>query len=42
LKESVNSLEESKQQMDVGYIGIGMGLIAIVIAITSLVKSKKN
>lgn len=42
LKESVNSLEESKQQMNVGYIGIGIGLIAIVIAITSLVKFKKN
>lgn len=42
LKKSVNSLEESKQQMDVGYIGVGIGLIAIVIAITSLVKSKKT
>ncbi|GBH34955.1 hypothetical protein NZNM25_17460 [Nitrosopumilus zosterae] len=42
LKESVSSLEESKQQMNVGYIGIGIGLIAIVIAILSLVKSKKN
>nr|WP_278973749.1 hypothetical protein [Nitrosopumilus sp.] len=42
LKESVSSIEESKQQMNVGYIGIGIGLIAIVIAILSLVKSKKN
>ena len=42
LKESVNSLQESKQQMDVGYIGIGAGIIGIGIAITALVKSKKN
>ncbi|MCV0410739.1 MAG: hypothetical protein K5783_07845 [Nitrosopumilus sp.] len=42
LKESVSSLEESKQQMNAGYIGIGIGLIAIVIAISSLAKSKKN
>ncbi|NNM02428.1 MAG: hypothetical protein HKP26_02520 [Nitrosopumilus sp.] len=41
LKESVISLEESKQQMDVGYIGIGVGIIGIGIAITALVKSKK-
>ncbi|WP_255465082.1 hypothetical protein [Nitrosopumilus sp. b3] len=42
LKESVISLEESKQQMDIGYIGIGVGIIGIGIAITALVKSKKN
>jgi hypothetical protein len=28
--------------MDVGYIGIGVGIIGISIAITALVKSKKN
>ena len=42
LKESVNSLQESKQQMDVGYIGIGVGITGIAIAVTALVKSKKN
>ncbi len=42
LKESVISIEESKQQMDIGYIGIGVGIIGIGIAITALVKSKKN
>jgi len=42
LKESVDSLQELKQQMDVGYIGIGVGIVGIAIAITALVKSKKN
>ena len=42
LKELVNSLQKSKQQMNVGYIGIGIGMIGIGIAITALVKSKKN
>ena len=42
LKESVDSLQELKQQMDVGYIGIGAGIAGIAIAVTALVKSKKN
>ncbi|MDH5415764.1 MAG: hypothetical protein OEW55_00795, partial [Nitrosopumilus sp.] len=42
LKESVDSLQELKQQMDVGYIGIGVGMAGIAIAVTALVKSKKN
>ena len=42
LKESVDSLQELKQQMDVGYIGIGVGIAGIAIAVTALVKSKKN
>ena len=42
LKDSVNNLEETKQQMDVGYVGIGIGLIGIVIAVVALAKSKKN
>ena len=41
LKESVSSLEETKQQMDIGYIGIGVGIIGIAIAVTALAKSKK-
>ncbi|NND85906.1 MAG: hypothetical protein HKM23_00965 [Nitrosopumilus sp.] len=40
LKESVNSLQESKQ-MDIGYVGVMMGIIGIVIASFAFVKSKK-
>jgi len=39
LKESVNDLEETNQ-MDMGYAGIGVGVIGIAIAIVALVKSK--
>jgi len=42
LKDSVSNMKETKQQMNVGYVGIGAGIIGIVIAVTALVKSKKN
>ncbi len=42
LKDAVTSFEEKKNQMDVGYVGIGVGIIGIVIAIFALAKSKRN
>ena len=42
LKESVTNLEETKPQMNVGYVGVIVGIIGIVIAIVALVKSKNS
>jgi hypothetical protein len=42
LKESVDNLEETKYQMNVGFVGIGVGSIGITIATVALAKSKKN
>lgn len=41
LKESVNDLEQA-QPNNLGYLGIGVGMIGITIASIALVKSKKN
>ena len=42
LNESVSQLEEINHQMNIGYIGIGLGIIGIVIALIALSKKKKN
>ncbi|MEO2265212.1 MAG: hypothetical protein ABGW49_04925 [Nitrosopumilus sp.] len=42
LENSVKNLEDSSNQMDIGYVGIGMGVIGISIAIIALVKTRKN
>ena len=42
LKDAVDSFEESKPDMNVGYVGIGVGIIGIAIAVVALTKSKKN
>ena len=41
LKDSVNNLEETKQN-NLGYVGIGVGILGIAIAIVAIIKSKKN
>jgi len=41
LKESVSNLEKSNSQLVIGYVGIAIGIAAIVIASVALVKSKK-
>jgi hypothetical protein len=42
LNESVSQLEELNQQMNIAYLGIGLGIIGIVIALIALSKTKKN
>ena len=41
LKESVSELEKSNMQLNLGFAGTIMGIIAIVISIIALLKSKK-
>ncbi len=41
LKKSVDKMEETPSN-NLGYVGIGVGIIGITIAIAALVKSKKN
>ena len=42
LKESVDLLEKSNSQNSIGYVGISLGIIGIVIASIALSKIKKN
>jgi hypothetical protein len=42
LKESVAKLEQSNQQMNIGYIGIGIGIIGIIIASIAFSKTKRK
>ena len=41
LKELVTQIQKSNQQMNVGYIGIGMGITGIIIALMAFSKIKK-
>ena len=41
LKDSVASLEQTDQQLSVGYAGVGLGAIGIAIAAIALARSKK-
>jgi hypothetical protein len=41
LKESVSMLEQTNSQNSIGYVGIGLGIVALVIASIALIKSKK-
>ena len=42
LENTVQKLEDSSNQIDIGYVGIGIGVIGISIAIIALVKTGKN
>ncbi len=42
LKVSVSKLEKENQQINVGYTGMGLGIIGIAIAIFALSKTKKH
>lgn len=42
LKESVAVLEQSNSQNNIGYAGIGLGIIGIIIASIAFSKTKKN
>lgn len=42
LKESVSKLEQENQQINVGYAGMGLGIIGIIIAVFAVSKTKKN
>lgn len=42
LKESVATLEKSNQQTNLEYIAIGLGIIAIIIALFAINRTKKN
>ena len=41
-KEVVAQLKETNQQMNGGFLGMGLGIIGIVIALIALSKTKKN
>ena len=42
LKESVTVLEKTNQQSNLGYAGIGLGIMGIIIALFALIRTKKN
>ena len=42
LKESVSKMKQENQQINIGYAGIGLGIIGIAIAIFAVSKTKKN
>jgi len=41
LKESVSNLEKSNPQLEIEYVGIALGIVAIVIASIAFTKSKE-
>lgn len=42
LKESITTLEQSNQQMNIGYIGISIGIMGIIIATIALYRTKRK
>jgi len=42
LKKSISKLEQSNQQITIGYFGIGLGISGIIIASIALSKTKRK
>jgi hypothetical protein len=42
LKESVTILEKQNQEMNIGYVGIGLGIVGIVMAFFAFSRKRKN
>ena len=42
LEDTVQNLENSSNQVDIGYVGIGVGITGIILAVIALLKTRKN